>query len=70
MNAAGAGATVNVAAGTYTDGLTVSGKTNLTIAGAGAGTTTIQPTALVSSGLAHKYTSNMQVSALVKAPPA
>lgn len=64
INASQAGDTINIPAGTY-DGFSVNGKSNLTIAGAGVGSTAIAPTALVSSGIQHKYTSNMQVSVLV-----
>ena len=57
--------TVNLSGGTFPAGFTVSGKSGLTIVGAGAGSTTIQPSTLISSGITHKYTSNMQVSVLV-----
>ena len=65
VNAAASGGTVNVAAGTQPAGFTVSGKSDLTIAGAGAGSTTIQPSTLISSGITHKYTGNMQASVVV-----
>ena len=57
--------TVNLSGGTFPAGFTVSGKSGLTIVGAGAGSTTIQPSTLISSGITHKYTGNMQVSVLV-----
>ncbi|HUD02465.1 MAG TPA: Ig-like domain-containing protein [Candidatus Paceibacterota bacterium] len=58
------GDTINVAAGTY-DAFSVVGKTNLTITGAGVGSTIIKPTALINTGVGHKYTANMQVSVFV-----
>jgi hypothetical protein len=63
INAAADGDTINVAEGTY-EGFTVSGKTNLTIRGAG-NTTLIHPTSLISTGVGHKYDANMSVSVFV-----
>lgn len=64
VNGASSGDTISVAAGTY-DAFSVTDKTDITIVGAGAGSTTIAPSTLISSGVTHKYTSNMQVSVLV-----
>lgn len=63
INSAADGDTINVAEGTY-EGFTVSGKTNLTIRGAG-NTTLIHPTTLISTGVGHKYDVNMSVSVFV-----
>jgi hypothetical protein len=63
INAASNGDTINVAAGTY-EGFSVSGKTNLTIRGAG-NTTLIHPITLISTGIGHKYDANMSVSVFV-----
>ncbi|HET9850370.1 MAG TPA: lamin tail domain-containing protein [Candidatus Saccharimonadales bacterium] len=62
VDSAQTGDTVNVPAGTY-DGFSISGKTGVTVSGAGA--TVIAPTNLVDSHLQHKYTADMQVSVLV-----
>lgn len=58
------GDTIMLAAGTY-EGFSVVGMSNLTIVGAGAGETIIQPTALVTTGTGHKYTSDVQTSVFV-----
>jgi hypothetical protein len=58
------GGRVHVAAGTY-GAFSVNGKSNITVTGAGVGSTVIVPSTLVSSGVQHKYTPNMQVSAFV-----
>ncbi len=64
VSAASPNDTINVAAGTY-DAFSVVGKTNLAIIGAGAGSTLIKPTALINTGVGHKYTADMQVSVFV-----
>ncbi len=64
VNAAASGDTITVAAGTY-DAFSVVGKTNLTIEGAGAGSTIIHPTTLITTGVGHKYTPNMSASVFV-----
>jgi len=56
--------TVVAAAGTY-NSFSVVGRTDVTIAGAGAGLTVVNPTTLVNTGVGHKYTANMQVSVFV-----
>ena len=58
VDAAAVGATINVAAGTY-DGFSVVGKSNLTLHGAGVGSTIINPTTLITTGIGHKYDANM-----------
>ncbi|HEY8950882.1 MAG TPA: filamentous hemagglutinin N-terminal domain-containing protein [Rhizomicrobium sp.] len=63
INAAASGAEINVDAGTYTDALNI-GK-NVDIEGAGAGQTIIQPTALLTTGVGHKYDSNVKTAVYV-----
>ncbi|MCB0199699.1 MAG: right-handed parallel beta-helix repeat-containing protein [Anaerolineae bacterium] len=58
-----AGGTINVAAGTYAE--TVSIDKALTLQGAGKASTVIQPASLLSTGVGHKYTANMQVTMFV-----
>jgi hypothetical protein len=60
VDMSGSGDTIVVLAGTYTGGFEVNGKTNLTIKGGGYNSTIITPTALINTGVAHKYTANMQ----------
>jgi hypothetical protein len=55
VNAAASGDIINVAAGTY-DGFSIVGKSNLTIQGAGVGSTIINPTTLITTDMGHKYT--------------
>jgi hypothetical protein len=57
------GDTINVAEGTY-EGFTISGKSNLTIKGAG-NSTLIRPSSLITTGVGHKYDANMSVSVFV-----
>ncbi len=59
LNKVNDGGTVNVAAGTYSAGFTVDGKTNVTIKGAGTDTI-ITPLALIETATTHKYTANMK----------
>ncbi|MGN6148005.1 MAG: beta strand repeat-containing protein, partial [Rhizomicrobium sp.] len=63
INAAASGAEIDVAAGTYTQALDI-GK-NVDIEGAGAGSTIIKPTALLTTGVGHKYDSNMKTAVYV-----
>lgn len=56
--------TIQVAAGTY-NAFKVVGASNLTIQGAGAGSTIIVPTALIDTGIGHKYTPDMLASVFV-----
>ena len=65
IDSAHSGDTILVSSGQY-QGFTVSGKSNLTIRGVGAGSTVINPSSLIDSSTAHKYTSDMKVSVLVK----
>ncbi|MFA5618654.1 MAG: hypothetical protein WDK95_17730, partial [Syntrophorhabdaceae bacterium] len=65
INAADEGDTVNVAPGTYNKGFTVANKTNLTITGAGAESTVIEPTSLITTGVGHKYTADMEAVVFV-----
>jgi parallel beta-helix repeat protein len=65
INAADEGDTVNVAPGTYNEGFTVANKTNLTITGAGAESTVIEPTSLITTGVGHKYTADMEAVVFV-----
>ena len=58
------GDTILVGPGTY-DAFKVDGKSNLTIVGAGSGSTIIAPSALISTGVGHKYTPNMLASVFV-----
>lgn len=60
----GGNGTIQVAAGTY-DAFKVVGVSNLTIQGAGVGSTIIAPTALVDTGVGHKYTPDMLTSVFV-----
>ncbi|MFO7448405.1 MAG: hypothetical protein R6W90_18755, partial [Ignavibacteriaceae bacterium] len=53
------GDVITVPSGTY-EGFSVAGKTDITITGNGAGNTVISPSSLISTGIAHKYTANMQ----------
>lgn len=64
IDIAAPGVTIYVAAGTY-EGFSVVGKSDITIEGAGAGSTVIAPSTLVDSGIAHKYTLDMMVSVFV-----
>lgn len=64
VNAVANDGTVNVDPGTY-EGFYVTGKTNVSVVGSGVGSTIITPTSLISTGIGHKYTANMQVSVLV-----
>ena len=64
VNAVASGGTVNVDAGTY-DSFSVSGKTGITISGAGVGSTIIAPSTLIDTGTAHKYTADVQASVFV-----
>ncbi|HVB19720.1 MAG TPA: peptidoglycan-binding protein, partial [Candidatus Paceibacterota bacterium] len=64
VTAAHSGDTINVAAGTY-DSFSVANKTGITITGAGTTATLIVPTTLVTTGVAHKYTSNLLASVFV-----
>ena len=64
VNAAASGDVITVAAGTY-DAFTVTGKSNLTIEGAGVGSTIVAPTTLITTGVGHKYTPNMSASVFV-----
>ncbi len=59
----GAGDTINVGAGTYTDALNINHSVD--IEGAGVGQTIIQPTSLLSTGVTHKYTSNVKATVFV-----
>ncbi|MEI7897930.1 MAG: right-handed parallel beta-helix repeat-containing protein, partial [bacterium] len=63
IDAATAGDAITVAAGTYAESLKIT--KNLTLTGAGKNLTIIQPTALLSTGVAHKYDPNMQVAVFV-----
>ena len=63
INTAAAGATINVGAGTYTDALNI-GK-NVDIEGAGSANTIIQPTALLTTGVGHKYDGNVNTAVYV-----
>lgn len=58
-------ATVNLAAGTFTAGFEVEGKTDITIQGAGDTATTIDPTSAIATGVAHKYTADMRAVVFV-----
>ncbi|MFA6256728.1 MAG: peptidoglycan-binding protein [Candidatus Paceibacterota bacterium] len=58
------GDTIVVTAGTY-DSFSVVDKSDLTISGAGQGETIIEPTTLVTTSTAHKYTANMLASVFV-----
>lgn len=60
---AGSGGTLNLAAGTYTEALEI--DTALTLNGAGRDETIIQPTALLSTGVGHKYDTNAKTSVYV-----
>ncbi|WP_332677523.1 two-partner secretion domain-containing protein, partial [Brevundimonas sp.] len=63
IRAARSGAIINVGAGTYGQALDI--DKSLSILGAGAGLTIIQPTALLATGVGHKYDANMNVSVFV-----
>lgn len=63
INAATAGDTVNVGAGTYREALGIT--KNLSVVGAGADETIIRPDALLTTGVAHKYDANMKVAVFV-----
>ena len=54
---------MNVGAGTYDEALNISKSVD--IEGAGAGQTIIQPTTLLSTGVGHKYDSNVQTAVYV-----
>lgn len=56
---------IDMAPGTYTSGFTVDGMTDLTIKGAGAGSTIIAPSSLINTGVQHKYTASMLASVFV-----
>jgi len=63
INASSAGDTVEVASGTYNEALDISHA--IDIEGAGVGRTIIQPTTLLSTGVGHKYDSNVQTAVYV-----
>ncbi len=63
VDASASGATVNVAAGTYNQALDIS--KNLSLVGAGSGSTIIQPTALLTTGANHKYDTNVKTAVYV-----
>ena len=63
VDTATSGATINVASGTYDEALDISKSVD--IEGAGAGSTIIQPTSLLSTGVGHKYASNVKTSVFV-----
>jgi len=58
---------IQVAAGTYTAGFTISEKTNITITGDSAESTIIEPSELVNTEVDHKSTTNMQAVVFVNA---
>ena len=64
VNAAQPGDTVMVPAGTY-NGFSISGKSGITIQGAGVGSTIINPTSLIATGLTHKYTAGVNTVVFV-----
>ncbi|MGE5559656.1 MAG: S-layer homology domain-containing protein [Chloroflexota bacterium] len=63
IDLADAGDVIQVAEGTYPETLNIAKP--VTIKGAGIGKTVVQPAALLSTGIAHKYDNNMAVAALV-----
>jgi hypothetical protein len=65
IDKAGSDATIQVAAGMYEAGFNISGKTNITITGASAESTIIEPSALIDTEVTHKYTANMQAVVFV-----
>ena len=65
IDGASDGDIIIVTAGTYYENLTISNKINLTITGAGIGSTIIQPNVLKTTGVAHKYDPDMRVALFV-----
>jgi hypothetical protein len=68
IDASSPGDTIVVAAGTYTGGFKIDGKSNLTIVGGGYNSTIIAPAAqsdLINTGVSHKYTANMYATVFV-----
>ncbi|CAG0957885.1 hypothetical protein METP3_00644 [Methanosarcinales archaeon] len=65
IDGASDGDIIIVTAGTYYENLTISNKINLTITGAGIGSTIIQPNVLKTTGVAHKYDTDMRVALFV-----
>ncbi|KAB2944290.1 MAG: chloride channel [Candidatus Methanoperedens nitroreducens] len=65
IDGASDGDLIIVTAGTYYENLTISNKINLTITGAGIGSTIIQPNVLKTAGVAHKYDTDMRVALFV-----
>ncbi|VVB51774.1 Right handed beta helix region [uncultured archaeon] len=65
IDGANDGDLIIVTAGTYYENLTISNKINLTITGAGIGSTIIQPNVLKTTGLGHKYDADMHVALFV-----
>jgi hypothetical protein len=64
IDASSPGDTIVIASGTY-EAFEVDGKTNLTIKGNGYASTIIAPTALIDTGVAHKYTADMYATVFV-----
>lgn len=64
VSAANDGDTIDVTAGTY-DGFSVVGRSNLTIQGAGVGSTIISPSTLIDTGVGDKSDTDMHVSVFV-----
>ena len=65
IDGANDGDTIIVTAGTYNENLTISNKNNLTITGAGIGSTIIKRPVLKTTGVGHKYDPNMHVALFV-----
>ncbi len=64
INNVPSGSIINIATGTY-NSFSIVGKTNLTLKGAGKDSTIINPSSLITTGVAHKYTANMTAVAFV-----
>ncbi|MGE5483879.1 MAG: right-handed parallel beta-helix repeat-containing protein [Ignavibacteriales bacterium] len=58
------GGTVNVSAGDYAGPINITGK-SVTVKGAGKNTTIVRPASLLSTGVDHKYDSDMKVAVFV-----
>lgn len=64
LNMVASNGTIHIAAGTY-DSFSVNGKSGVTIEGAGAGSTIVAPSSLITTGVGHKYTADMSASVFV-----
>jgi len=65
IDAVADGGTVYVAAGAYEGTIEITGRTALTLVGAGKTQTIVRPTTLLSTGVAHKYTSDVAATVFV-----